>query len=340
MSRGATALASLLVTLSHPAWWVLALAAFLVRGGIVAFILPVVVLPSPLAVSTVAAPLVVPIALGRIGPEVVVLVVATIAGFLAWLLAGGYVAAAADRALIRAAMAAAADEGVAAAGLGEPDRTAGGGSAGHLLAARLMTLVPLAVAVGFGAVSIVRAGYVELSRPLDVQTPLVVRVAIAAAPQIALVVVAWLLAEVLGGAAERRIAVERLTAWEGLRRGAVDLVRRSPSTLLLWLAMTALLVLVVGGALVAGALTWQRASDLVADATADPLALAIALLGFVAIWVVALVLTGMIASARTVIGVFELLRHDGAVPADPGTFGAGAHGRPGDWSVRDGGGSL
>ena len=74
MSRGGAILASLLVTLGRPAWWLLALAAFLVRGGFVVFLVPIVVLPSPLAISNVAAPFVVPMALGRIGPEVFVAV--------------------------------------------------------------------------------------------------------------------------------------------------------------------------------------------------------------------------------------------------------------------------
>lgn len=340
MTRGAVALASLLVTLSHPAWWVLALASFLVRGGIVAFVLPVVVIPSPLAVSNMFAPLVVPVALGRIGPEVVALAGVAIAGLLGWLVGGGYVAAAADRALIRDAHDAAIDEGVGSRHDPAPELPDGDGSAGQILAARLVTLVPLAVAVGIGTVAIVQAAYVELVRPIDVGTPLVLRVATAAALPIAAIVVAWVLAEVLGGAAGRRIAIERLDAVDGLRRAASDLVRRSPSTLLLWLATTAILALLVAGLLAAGGLAWQRASDLLTDRTADPLALAIALLSFVAIWVIALVLTGVAAAARTVVGVFELVRHGTGVPADPGTFGAGAHGRPGDWSVGDEGGSL
>ncbi len=76
VSRGGAILASLLVTLGRPAWWLLALAGFLVRGGFVVFLIPIVVLPSPLAVSNVVAPFIVPMALGRIVPEVIVLSIA------------------------------------------------------------------------------------------------------------------------------------------------------------------------------------------------------------------------------------------------------------------------
>ncbi len=86
MSRGGAILASLLVTLGRPAWWLLALAAFLVRGGFVVFLVPIVVLPSPLAISNVAAPFVVPMALGRIGPEVFVVLIAAGAVLFGWLL--------------------------------------------------------------------------------------------------------------------------------------------------------------------------------------------------------------------------------------------------------------
>ena len=45
MSRSAAFFASLLVTLGRPAWWLLALAGFLARGGIVLVVLPIVNLP-------------------------------------------------------------------------------------------------------------------------------------------------------------------------------------------------------------------------------------------------------------------------------------------------------
>ena len=37
---------ALVASLSHPAWWAMALAAFLVRGGILLILLPIVSLPT------------------------------------------------------------------------------------------------------------------------------------------------------------------------------------------------------------------------------------------------------------------------------------------------------
>ena len=56
MSLGAILLSSLLATLAHPLAWPVALAGFLVRGGIVVFLLPIVALPSPVGISDRIAP--------------------------------------------------------------------------------------------------------------------------------------------------------------------------------------------------------------------------------------------------------------------------------------------
>ena len=56
MTPGGTLLAALLVTLSRPATWPLALAAFLVRGGILVILLPIVVLPTTVGLGTAFGP--------------------------------------------------------------------------------------------------------------------------------------------------------------------------------------------------------------------------------------------------------------------------------------------
>lgn len=340
MSRGAAALASLLVTLGRPAWWVLALAAFLVRGGIVAFLVPIVAIPSPLAVSNAVAPLIVPVAFGRIGPEFLALIAFLIVGLAAWLLLGGYVAAAADRALILEASEAAAEEGLGEQGSSTAAAAGVGGVVGRMLAVRLAALLPLALAIGVGALGIVEVAYAELTRPIDVATPLALRVVAGAAWQIAAIGLTWVAAEVVGGAAGRRIVMNGASAAAALSGALGDLVRRPRSSLLPWLASTAFLALLVGVVLVAGAVAWQRVRGTLADPAAEPLSIVVALLAFMGIWFAALALTGLMAAGRTVVGVFEHVRLGAHVPPDPGTFGAGAHRRPGDWSVGDGGGSL
>jgi len=339
VSRGAVALASLLVTLGRPAWWVLALAAFLARGGLLLFLVPIVAIPSPLAVSNAFGPLIVPLALGRIGPEAVVLIVVAVAVLLAWLLIGWSVAAAAERALIREAAEAAAEEGLT--GRGEPRSPARGGEAvGRILAARLVVLVPLLAVIAWGSIGIVEAAYVELTRPLEVATPLAVRVAAGAAWQVIAIAVAWLLGEIVGGAASRWIVIDGASAGGGLVTAAREVIRRPASTVVPWLVTTAIVAVALGALLVAAAVAWQTLQVAMVDPAAAPLSIAVSLVAFVGIWFAGLAIAGLLAAVRTVTGVIARALAAGWVPHADGTFGVGAHRRPGDWSVGDGGGSL
>lgn len=339
MSGGAAALASLLVTLGRPAWWALALTAFLLRGGLVLYLVPIVSFPSPLAVSNVVGPLLVPLALGRVGVEVVILVALTVGGLLVWLVGGWALAAAAEGALIRDVAEAAAEEGLEGRGERRPVG-AGGGIVSRMLAARLVALVPLVLAIGWGAVAIVGSAYAELTRPLDVATPLAVRVAAGAAGQIAAIVVAWLFAEIVGGAAGRRAALDDASAGRALAAAIRDVVRRPASTVLPWLATTALMALVLGPLLFAADAAWRALQAGLVDPDASPVAIALALLAFVGIWLSGLVAGGLLAAVRAAAGVVEANRSAHRVASRDGTFGAGAHRRPGDWSVGDEGGSL
>ena len=339
MSRGGAILASLLVTLGRPAWWLLALAGFLVRGGFIVFLIPIVVLPSPLAISNVVAPFIVPMALGRIGPEMIALLIAGGAGLFAWLLLGGAIAAATDLALTRDAVAAAADEGVATPPEGPAsidserrDR----GLVGTILAARLIAWLPLAAALAIGLVRIVAVTYVELTRPAEVESPLALRVALGAAGELAVMAVAWVFGELVGGLASRWIVLDRAPTGPALAAAARDVVRRPASTLLPWLVTTLMLLLILGGSVGAASVAWSRVTVALANRTPDVATVAISLLLFVAIWLAALVLGGLFAAVRCSVLTFEHLR----VRAETGTFGASAHHRPGDRSVPDRGGSL
>ena len=83
----------------------------------------------------------------------------------------------------------------------------------------------------------------------------------------------------------------------------------------------------------------------------DGIAIAATVLIFVTVWLGGLTLVGLLGAIRTASGTFEevrlgsagrsrgVIRVDGG-PDVPGTFGASAHHRPGDWSVGDDGGSL
>ncbi len=339
MSRGGAILASLLVTLGRPAWWLLALAGFLVRGGFVVFLIPIVVLPSPLAVSNVVAPVIVPMALGRIVPEVIVLLIAGGAGLFAWLLIGGAIAAATDLALTRDAVVAAADEGIATPPESvppidpeRPDRAL----VGSILAARLIAWLPLAAALAIGLVRIVAVTYEELTGPAEVEIPLALRVALGAAGELAVMAVAWVFGELVGGLASRWIVLDDAPAGPALAAAGRDVVRRPASTLLPWLVTTLMLLIILGGTVGAASVAWSRVNVALANRNPDVATVAISVLVFVAIWLAALVLGGLFAAIRSSVLTFEHLR----VRAKTGTFGASAHHRPGDRSVPDRGGSL
>lgn len=355
MSRSAAVLASLLVTLGRPAWWVLALSAFLIRGGVLLFLLSIVVIPSPLAISNVVAPLVTSVAFGRNGDVVVLAAVAAVAIFV-WLVVGGWLAAAIELVLVREAAVAAVDEGVS----DRPTPTVGPNHepqprdrdlAGGLLAARLVVGLPLAVAVGLGAVRIVAVAYAELTTPTDVALSLPIRVARGATAEIAIIVVAWLVAELLGGIAGRRVALAGAGVGEAVRSAVVAAVRRPRSTIVPWLLWTVVLWVVLGGLLIAVRLTWDEAQAAMSTVRPDGIGIAARLVLFVAVWLAGLVLAGLLTAIRTVGGTFLDVRTGagrapGAVGSnergsdDPGTFGASTHHRPGDWSVPDEGGSL
>lgn len=340
MSRGGAILASLLATLGRPGWWLLSLAGFLVRGGFLVFLLPIVVLPSPLAISNVVAPFIVPMAFGRIGPDTIAVGVAAVAGLFAWLLIGGWIAAATDLVLVREAAAAAIDEGVAPPPAEAPDgmeaeRRDRVGVA-TILAARLVAWLPFAAALAIGLVRIVAVTYVELTRPLEVESPLALRVAFGAAGELAVITVLWLLGELVGGLATRRIVLDGAPAGRALLAAIRDVIRHPGSTLMPWLVTTALLFTILGGTVGAASVAWSRIIVALSDRPTDPTTVAISILTFVAIWLAALILGGLFAAVRGAVMTFEHIR----VRARTGTFGASVHHRPGDRSVPDRGGSL
>ena len=71
MGIGATAVAALLAILERPSTWLLGLVGFLVRGGWLIVLGPIVVLPTAVGLANVVAPLVEDIAFGRRSDEVI-----------------------------------------------------------------------------------------------------------------------------------------------------------------------------------------------------------------------------------------------------------------------------
>ena len=352
MTRSATFLAAVLVSIGRPAWWLMALATFLLRGGIVVVVLPILTLPSALALSNAFAPIVVPLALGRIEPAIVLGPAAVVALLLAWLIVGGRIAAAIDIALVREGAAAAVEEGVAPAAVPPATLRRPSELAWRVLAIRLISWLPLALAVGLGVARIVEVTYVELTRPVDVTTPLVVRVAGEVVSHLGLIVIAWALGEVVGGVATRRATLTSDGHGTALAWAVATTAARPLSWLVPWIATTALLAVVMGSTLAAAAFSWTQAVDLLSDRLGNPMLALLTLLAFVALWLAAMLLGGAILAVRSTAQTFEHVRRraseqagaagDQARPSvgGAGTFGGPARSRPGDWSPNDEGGSL
>jgi len=118
VTLGATLAGSLLATLAHPVLWVLALAGFLVRGGIVAFLIPILVLPTPVGLANLAGPTLVEFVFGGLSLGLAALLALGVGIAVVWIVFGGLAAAAIEVECIGVA---AQDEDVASAAPAGPD---------------------------------------------------------------------------------------------------------------------------------------------------------------------------------------------------------------------------
>jgi hypothetical protein len=344
MTTRAVTLAALLAVLGRPAWWILALAGFLARGGILLFLFAVVTLPSPLAISDVVEPLIRQIYFGGVTPIIVAGIGLAVGAIVALLLAGALIAASTEVVLIGDARVAAAEEGL----FTRVDRRSPRWVIVRVAAARLVAHIPFAVALAFGSVQIVDVVYAELVTPTDVLTPLPVRVLRATVGPIVVMVAALVLGEITGGLSARRIAVGGGSVLGSVSRAYGDLFGRPRSSLLPALLTTLILGLELAAMLAAIDLAWTTARSQLVQIPTEPLAAGLALASFAAAWCLALLVTGLIDAWRSVAMTFEEERVAAVAEARAaqleaaasGTYGASAHRRPGDWSAHNPGGSL
>lgn len=303
----------------RPRLWAFALLAFLARGGVVALVIPMLVLPSFVGLSNTVGPTSVTAAGPT--PRLVALVAAWLGIAVASIVAGTLVAAAAEVALHRATVApgtgSAANRGVrfpsgwvasaASPRPNEAETPPPRGIVRRVTVARLVLLGPVALALAAAVPGWVQVAYRELTLPTDLALPLPVRV-IGGAPISALVVVgAWLLAEVVGGLAARRIALGGSPVAGALGAAAGD-IARAPVSILLTLALA------IGGtlpflvpAVVLVAVAWDRARVALVDAT-DGASVIVATLVLVAAWAACLGVAGITAAWRSTLCTAELAR--------------------------------
>lgn len=312
MNRGAALSGALLVTLASPATWPLALAAFLLRGGLLVVALPILVLPTPVGLGNLLAPTLTTFVFGGVSLELVLLVGTIVIAVLAWLVAGGILAAILEAEAAR--IVAAHEDVVPVTGLPPhqlavddlsdtqtarvaPRRRT---EAARVFLARAVVHAPLVVALAWGTARLVAVTYHELTNPSDVVVPLVWRVLLASPDVVAAIVLTWMLGEVLGALAARRLVLARRGVGRALRDAGGTLVRHPLVVLAdFWLPTVAL-----GLALMPSAIAAASAGDVVREAMNapnDPLELFLAVILFVSLWVVGLVLTGVICAWRAAV---------------------------------------
>lgn len=334
MSLGGILGTSLLVTLTRPSTWLLALASFLIRGGILWFLVPILTLPTPVGLSNLLGPTLVGFVFGGPTLELFVALFAGAGGVVLWVVGGGLVAAAIEAELIRLV---AADEEVTPAG-GADDPTAGvpgqpSGRTLRVLAVRLVALAPLLFAMLFGATRIIGVTYAELTLPSDTSVPIVWRVLLAMPDAIVVVTVAWLAGEIVAARATRRVVLGSPSIARALAGGARDVVRHPLETggLFLVPSVALLLVLVPSAAAASVAWTGLRAALVTSGSPVLPI---VALLVFVGLWLGGLALAGVVCAWRQAAWTVAWVRHG------RGTFGGSVNGRPGDWKPAGTSGTL
>jgi hypothetical protein len=324
--RGSLVAAAMTV-LERPVTWPIGLAGFLARGGIFALLLPIVVLPTPSGIADVVAPAITSFAFGLVSPAFIVLI-AVAGGFIAaWVLIGGAAGAWADVELIR--------EAAESEELGLPVPPPSRRTVLRAFRVRLLSSMPLALPIAFGAREIIDAAYAELTTPFEVVTPLFIRVLDDVPGAIGLVLVAWAICEAAGGLGERHVVLRGAGIARGLRDGWLDLFRHPLSSV----ATIVVTNLVVGVAVVSSALaasvawSWARYAVLDRD---GPLA-AVAVLVLVAVWLAGLALISAVVAWRGAVWTAEAVRlapltarGDRALAERAvGTFGGPEHARPG-----------
>jgi hypothetical protein len=175
------------------------------------------------------------------------------------------------------------------------------------LNARLTPHAITILALGFAVFRLVTAGYEELTSPTSSPAPLAVRIVGHAPEAVVALVLAWLVAEAVGGVALRRYVTDGTprTAGSAVVAAIRGFVR--PASLAT-LVVTDVVVLSLGGALwLATSTTWIRLADRLADG-ATALDLGVALVTFIVAWLAGLLLLAAALAWRSASWTAESIR--------------------------------
>jgi hypothetical protein len=330
VTLGATLATSFLVTLANPSTWPLALAAFLLRGGLVLVIAPILVLPSAVGVANIVGPWLTTFVFAGVTPSILAVGLAVTTVVMVWLLLGGLLAAVAEVELVRIV---ATDDDVVTAtdvalvGIGRNAPASSLSGALRVLVVHLLAQGPLVVAAAWGGVRIVTVTYRELTLPSDVTVPIAVRVVAQVPEAIAAIALAWWLGQVVGSVAARRVVLCDTGIPRSLASAVAWLVRHPVRGVVLESVPGAALVVVLvpSAAASAAAWSWVRAS---LATIGGPLDAIIPVVLLVALWTGGLVLAALVTAWRAATWTIDAAGTFGVTgPAERGT-GPGRHGLP------------
>ncbi len=285
-----------------------ALAGFLIRGGLALLLLPSVVLPSVIAIAGATGVRAFTLSGDPTPWFVGVLAVAGI-GALAWLVLSLAIGSLTDRWLVREAV----ELGYDGADRFQP--AAGPGLIAGMASVRLACLVPLAAALAWAGGRVYTATYNELTLPSDVAAALPIRVLGDATDAVAIVAATWLACETVAAIAVRRMILTGASPWRAIGSAIVQIVRRPLWTLLavaISFAATgvALALAFLGTATAYGWVAATARSDqpivvklgfgaLTTTRDFRPLAFLLAVVALAAAWLVALALAGLTSAWRS-----------------------------------------
>ena len=257
--------------LTHGEASVVALAGFLLRGGIVLLALPSVILPSVIGIAGVTGVDAISIA-GQPTTWLVELIALAIVAAIAWLAVASLVGSLTDVWLIQ--MTLESGRGRRPGSLPLPHMSL----LLRLAAIRMICLVPLAIALAWAATRIFTATYDQLTTPSNLTSPLPLRVIFAAGDAVAVVVVVWLVTETLAAIAVRREVLAGGGIWRSVLGAAGQIAHRPISTLLAVVVSYATSAVAIGLALVgtSAAFDWCR----IAARNQEPIAIKLGIGGF------------------------------------------------------------
>jgi hypothetical protein len=320
---------------------VAALVGFLLRGGFLVVLLPIVVLPSVIGVAGATGV----DAFGIDGrPTAWLFEIAAIVAVIAaaYLILAFVVGSLVDLIVIGAAL----DR---ESGAAPRTRTLPGtGLVLDLAVIRAICAAPLGPVIYWAGVQIWASAYSELTTPTNLATPLVGRVLQAVAPAVALLVLTWLLSEVVGAIVIRRMVLFDTGIAQSFADGIFQMIRRPISTTATAFVSYGISAAAIGLAMDASATAFDwcriaaRASQSITvtigvapfSTTRDfrPVVFALTAAALCVSWLAALVISGIASAWRSAALTGETLAAEPTVDIDTAAQRCGLLGQDSDRS--------